>query len=108
MVAVAAAKFETLASAKNTLAPLRVRDSKIKTKKICQKNKNQYLNTMSEKQIIENLVKELVAEKSYHPRRKGDFDAGWACGALRALEHVLEAIGSEKSISVTDDGVVFE
>lgn len=63
---------------------------------------------MNEKQIIENLVEELVAGNSYHPRRKDTFSAGWACGALRALEHVLEAIGSEKSISVTDDGVVFE
>lgn len=49
MVAVAAAKFETLASTRNSLAPLRVRGSKIKTKKTCQKNKNCYLNTMSEK-----------------------------------------------------------
>ncbi len=47
MVAVAAAKFETLASTKNTLAPLRVRDSKIKTKKTCQKNKNCYLASMN-------------------------------------------------------------
>jgi len=51
MVAVAAAKFETLASTKNTLAPLRVRDSKIKTKKTCQKNKNCYLASMTQAQF---------------------------------------------------------
>ena len=51
MVAVAAAKFETLASTRNSLAPLRVRDSKIKTKKTCQKNKNQYLIAMTQSQF---------------------------------------------------------
>jgi len=56
MVAVAAAKFETLASTKNTLAPLRVRDLKIKTKKICQKNKNCYLASMNQSQFHQNVA----------------------------------------------------
>ena len=70
MVAVAAAKFETLASTRNSLAPLRVRDSKIKTKKTCQKNKNCYLASMTQAQFHQNVFfhyYEAARQKRIHP-----------------------------------------
>lgn len=50
---------------------------------------------MNEKQIIENLVKELLSSKNYGLAQDGDFSTGWAHGARTALKRVMEAIGSQ-------------